>query len=95
MRCDNKGSAWALVVVVVLVLLSGGLCYGSAQQTAPGKPSPEAAQNASTTNPPPALQMGETSFDFGDVDEGETIRHDFKVKNTGAGELQITRVSPG
>lgn len=42
----------------------------------------------------PSMVISETRFDFGEVDEGSVISHDFTVKNTGNTELQINKVSP-
>ncbi len=42
----------------------------------------------------PQMVLSETKFDFGDVDEGSVISHDFIIKNKGRADLQITKVSP-
>lgn len=41
----------------------------------------------------PTITLSETKFDFGEVDEGSEVSHDFTVKNRGKAELQITKVS--
>jgi hypothetical protein len=41
-----------------------------------------------------SIVLSETSFDFGEVDEGSVVSHDFIVKNTGKAELQISKVRP-
>jgi hypothetical protein len=91
-QCNNLG--FMVFCVILLILL--GYHPGLAQQSQTGKPaagspagSPPATQTA------PQVQVNETTFDFGEVFEGATVTHDFKVKNTGAGELQITQVRPG
>jgi len=43
----------------------------------------------------PSMVISETSFDFGEVDEGSVVSHDFIVKNTGKANLQIIKVTPG
>ncbi len=95
MHWVKRGSAWKPILVAVSMLLICGVRFAQAQQTPPGKTSRESAQNTTQANQPPQLQADETSFDFGEVKEGEVIRHDFVVKNLGTGELQITRVNPG
>jgi ribosomal protein L30E len=40
----------------------------------------------------PKLHIDEQFYDFGNVKEGEIVEHDFTVKNTGTGELKITKV---
>jgi hypothetical protein len=59
----------------------------------PGEPSAP-AESGQASNAP-TIQIPETSYDFGEVFEGEKISHDFKVKNTGAEPLEITQVKPG
>ncbi len=44
---------------------------------------------------PPKLVLNETVFDFGKVKEGDRISHEFTVKNSGDGPLEIKKVSPG
>ncbi len=40
----------------------------------------------------PKINVPEQFFDFGDIQEGEIVSHDFEIQNTGDAELQITRV---
>lgn len=42
----------------------------------------------------PVLQVSEVLHDFGELPEGESVSHDFIVKNTGGGELVIQKVRP-
>jgi hypothetical protein len=94
MRCDRRGSSGTLVVFVsLLVLLYGAPSAFGQQTTFPAPPSEGARDVANAIEP--RVKADEVSFDFGEVGEGETVRHDFKVKNLGLGELQITQVSPG
>lgn len=87
--------AWKLSAVAALVLLFCGPRHASAQQTVFDKPPSEIGQNATRVSEPPRLQIDETSFDFGNKDEGEIVRHAFKVRNLGSGELRINQVNPG
>lgn len=43
----------------------------------------------------PSMVVPETSFDFGEVNEGSVVSHDFVVRNMGRASLQIIKVSPG
>jgi hypothetical protein len=42
----------------------------------------------------PRIQLGEKTFDFGPVKEGQVLEHDFKVFNRGDQPLLIEKVSP-
>jgi hypothetical protein len=42
----------------------------------------------------PSIALSETTHDFGEVDEGVKVAHDFIVENKGNAELSITKVSP-
>ncbi|MFZ2445054.1 MAG: DUF1573 domain-containing protein [Syntrophobacteraceae bacterium] len=56
-----------------------------------------AQQDRSSSDNPaegPSMIIAETKFDFGDVDEGSVVSHDFIVKNNGRADLQINKVSP-
>jgi hypothetical protein len=41
------------------------------------------------------MQVPEPRFDFGEVEEGEIVSHNFKILNTGAEALHIADVRPG
>lgn len=43
----------------------------------------------------PSIQIPAPDHDFGEVEEGVTISHDYRVKNTGLGILEIKDVQPG
>jgi hypothetical protein len=43
----------------------------------------------------PNVSLPERKFDFGEVKQGEVIRHTFKVINQGDETLIIEKVSPG
>lgn len=94
MHCDRGGFPGTLVLFVSLVVLLYGLPSALGQQTASPAPSSEGARDVANAIEP-RVKVDEGSFDFGEVGEGETVRHDFKVKNLGLAELQITQVSPG
>ena len=41
---------------------------------------------------PPIIEFTETTFDFGSINQGDIIRHNFKFKNTGGSSLVIQSV---
>jgi len=43
----------------------------------------------------PSLQLMETNYDFGEVEEGAVVSHDFELRNTGSDPLEIIEVRPG
>jgi len=43
----------------------------------------------------PVMVIKEKSFDFKEVDEGDSIEHTFKVLNSGDQPLEIRKVKPG
>jgi hypothetical protein len=71
----------------------GGIASVLAQTTA-SSTSPTAAVSA--REPSGAkIQFAEMLFDFGKVNGGEVVRHDFVFTNTGTAALEITDVRPG
>jgi hypothetical protein len=64
----------------------------AAAQTS-GTPAPEIT--TAQANGTPAVEVSETTFDFGVVREGNDYLHDFKIRNTGTGVLQIKKILPG
>jgi hypothetical protein len=54
---------------------------------------PKSATETTTEKPVPAITFQKTEHDFGRVIQGEKITYNFKFKNTGTGDLIITRVS--
>lgn len=59
----------------------------------------ESSQPASSQPPPagktPSISIAENTYDFGEVTEDGMVSHDFIVKNTGEGPLEINQVRPG
>lgn len=54
----------------------------------------EAVPAAEPQNPPQVV-VPERSFNFGRVEGGRTLTHDFLIYNKGTGELLIHKVAPG
>jgi len=60
----------------------------AAKSQTPPHPTPEAA-----TKPMPQIDCSHPNFDFGAVDEGPDIHHEFKITNDGRANLIVTGVS--
>ncbi len=43
----------------------------------------------------PSLQAPSLDYDFGEIEEGSILSHDYLIKNTGLGILEIYQVRPG
>jgi len=43
----------------------------------------------------PVIEVEEPTYDFHQVTQGETVRHDFRVFNRGNKPLDIKKVKPG
>ena len=43
----------------------------------------------------PSLEAPSPDYDFGEVEEGSILSHDYLIKNTGPGILEIFNVRPG
>ena len=52
--------------------------------------SPLTANKSAKTVVTPKIEMLETSFDFGEMQQGESVTHDFVLKNIGEGNLIIS-----
>jgi hypothetical protein len=79
-----------LFLLMLGFCVRGGYAADPANNPSQSKPTiPAASQMA------PLLQVPEATHDFGEVLEGGEVAHDFKIKNTGKGELQIEQVRPG
>jgi hypothetical protein len=50
---------------------------------------------AAGATPNPAIEFASTVFDFGKVNQGELVKHEFVFTNTGTATLEITDVKPG
>ena len=77
---DNKKQmlSWALLLAG-LVLLAG---CGKAKE-------PDAKSEQADQKGGPRIAAVQESFDFGKVKQGTDVEHVFKIKNTGAAELEI------
>jgi hypothetical protein len=55
----------------------------------------ESAQEQSSDENQPTISFDNTTYDVGEVWEGDTVSHTFTVKNTGTAVLNIKNVKPG
>ena len=53
------------------------------------------AEEKASAQAQPQISFDSTSYDAGEVWEGDKVSHAFTVKNTGAAQLDITKVKPG
>jgi hypothetical protein len=83
----SRVSKSCLFILMLCFCMSGA--YAADPASKPSQPKPAASQNA------PVLEVPEATYDFGEALEGHEVAHDFKIKNTGKGELQIEQVRPG
>src|ERR1051325_4781350 len=71
----------ALILFVLWTL--SGICISGFAQT-----------NSSTTSTGPRIEFAEPNFDFGRVDAGAAVKHDYIFTNTGDQLLTIKDVHP-
>ena len=43
----------------------------------------------------PIIEVEKPTYDFGQVSQGEIVKHDFRVFNRGSASLEIKNVKPG
>ncbi|MBW1786744.1 MAG: DUF1573 domain-containing protein [Deltaproteobacteria bacterium] len=77
-----------LILVGTLFLLSNP-AWAKPEQTSAAEKAVGGASGG------PKIVITEKVFDFGEVPQGETISHEFKVVNEGNEPLQIKNVKPG
>ena len=56
---------------------------------------PEAAPPAPATDKAPIVQLAETAYDFGTMNENNEFVHKFSIKNVGTSQLKIKKIVPG
>ncbi len=83
---------------ILLTLLIGAGALGHVAsglaQTKDGTPTPGAA-GATPDGAGPKIQFAEIAYDFGKVNSGAAVKHDFVFTNIGKATLQIIDVRPG
>jgi len=81
---------WILCVVFSCLWIDAACAAGP-----PWDAQPAASPDASVTAEPPSIEIPESTYDFGEIQEGTEIKHAFTVKNSGGGPLEINQVRPG
>jgi hypothetical protein len=87
----NRALKWFFRILVLCLWASGV----HAAEPAAKNPQAQSSQTAQQLQEAPSIQIPETVFNFGEVMEGSEVIHEFTVKNTGKGDLQINQVRPG
>ena len=88
----GASAVFLLACALSVVVLAAKPQKPASKQDKPATPA-VAAKEAPAASKPDAV-VKETNFDAGTVTRGDTITHDFVVKNDGNGTLEITRVQP-
>jgi hypothetical protein len=79
------------LLLLFFTVAFANLVQASAQEVTPA--SPGTAVTAAVSGP--AVEVAETSFNFGELMDGGEYVHDFKIKNAGTASLEIKKVMPG
>lgn len=94
-----------LLLVLVAALAGGGLSWAAGPQAkkplvrkvlkGPVPIAKPPAKAGRASGPAPRISCSQPEYDFGTVAQGEEVKHTFVVRNTGKGELNITRARGG
>ena len=79
--------------ILVLIFSVAISCHSTAEDkaiTTDLVSSPLTANQSAEKVPTPQIQMDEESFDFGEIQQGESVTHDFVLKNIGDANLIIS-----
>ena len=79
-----------LLLFLFSVAISCDLSSDNKAITADLVASPLTANQSAKMVAVPVVEMKETSFDFGEMQQGESVTHDFVLKNTGEADLIIS-----
>ena len=83
-------------LVLAVTVMFSLLLAGCAEKThVAGDVPPAVPPVVAETAGPPAVEVPESSYNFGEVVEGSTYLHQFVIRNRGTGMLEITGVRPG
>lgn len=77
-----------LLVTTLMMLWGAGSIVGATDQASP-------APAAATAVQQPGAVIPELKFEFNPVVDGTVVTHDFAIKNTGDGVLDISKVKTG
>src|SRR5436189_6374552 len=79
-----------LSAFLMAVSTVGGITSCLAQTT-----SSSPSSTALAVSPGPKIQFADMTFDFGKIDSGTLVKHEFVFTNTGSATLEIKDVKPG
>jgi hypothetical protein len=81
-----------VLILSVMVGVLGGIASVTAQTK---DPAPAPGTNAPVEISGPKIKFAEPIYDFGKVDSGQVVKHDFVFTNIGTATLEIKDVRPG
>ena len=94
----NKWNKQSHLILCIIAGLLGSGCAGiSAHGTCRvslGNSLPSSIVSQATSQNAPAIQVPETSYDFGEVTTNHALAHVFEIKNNGTAVLEIEKVLP-
>jgi len=79
---------------VMPILVATSVSLGWLGSIAEPAPSPSAATTSPATNIRPIIKFAELAYDFGKVDSGTVVKHEYAIPNIGDQTLEITNVQP-
>lgn len=77
-----------LFLLLFFAMALGGPANAAGQAPAGGQAAAPAVSG-------PSVQVPETSYNFGELIDGNEYVHDFKIRNVGTATLEIKKVLPG
>jgi hypothetical protein len=83
-----------LAILTLSVLTLPAMAAALAQDAAPATAEETAASADTAETKGPRAEVPEPVKDFGKVPEGQRLKHDYEIRNTGDEDLEITRVAP-
>ena len=83
---------YLIILLISFVLMSCGSSVDKQIITTELVNSPLTANRNAEKVSTPNIEMLETSFDFGEIQQGKSVTHEFILKNSGDAELIITSV---
>ena len=88
------------LIIMMLSFLATSLLFSSVNAKEPMikatvKKKPVESTPEQLSGDQPTISFDATTFDAGEVWEGDTVSHSFTVKNTGTAVLNINNVKPG
>lgn len=90
MRMKNS-IPFSLVAILVLVVSSCSNNQSGNEVDGDMVSNNKTADNPNAQNPEPSIKFDEEIWEFGDINEGEIVRHSFHFTNTGNEDLVISR----